>query len=68
MLLSLGLGAADLDEIGKFLPSSASSAMTSPPSPFLDLLPWWGGALVLLGYAVLFAGLGVLLSIRRDVT
>jgi ABC-2 type transport system permease protein len=67
-LLSLALGAADLDAIGKFLPSSASSAMTSPPNQFLDLLPWWGGALVLLGYAVLFAGLGVLLSVRRDVT
>jgi ABC-2 type transport system permease protein len=67
-LLSVALGAADLDAIGKFLPSSASSAMTSPPSQFLDLLPWWGGALVLLGYAVLFAGLGVLLSVRRDVT
>ncbi len=67
-LLSLALGAADLDAIGKFLPSSASSAMTSPPSPFIDLLPWWGGAVVLVGYALLFAGLGVLLSVRRDVT
>jgi ABC-2 type transport system permease protein len=67
-LLSVGLDALDLDSVGRFLPSSASSAMTSPPSVFAELLPWWAGALVLLGYAVLFAGLGMVLTLRRDVS
>lgn len=67
-LASVGLAAADLDSVGKFLPSNASTAMTSPPSVLGDLLPWWGGGMVLLAYAAIFAGLGVLLSVRRDVT
>jgi ABC-type transport system involved in multi-copper enzyme maturation permease subunit len=67
-LVSLGLYAADLDAVGKYLPSTASSAMTSPPAAYGDLLPWWAGALVLGGYAALFAGLGVWLSVRRDIT
>ena len=67
-LVGLALAAADLDEIAKFLPSSASSAMTSPASSLVDLLPWWGGAMVLVGYAVLFAGVGLLLTTRRDIT
>lgn len=67
-LVSIGLYAADLDEVGKFLPSTASSAVTSPPTVYGELLPWWAGALVLSGYAVLFAALGVWLSVRRDVS
>jgi ABC-2 type transport system permease protein len=67
-LVSIGLYAADLDDVGKFLPSTASSAVTSPPALYGELLPWWAGALVLSGYAVLFTVLGVWLSVRRDVT
>jgi ABC-type transport system involved in multi-copper enzyme maturation permease subunit len=67
-LVSLGLHAGNLDSVGKFLPSSASSAMTSPSSPYGELLPWWGGALVLLGYALAFAAAGIVLTVRRDVT
>lgn len=67
-LAALGLHAAHLDEVAKFLPTSASSAMTSPSAPYGDLLPWWGGALVLLGYATVFAAVGVVLTARRDVT
>ena len=67
-LAGLALSAADLDDIAKFLPSSASSAMTSPVSSFVDLLPWWAGGLVMVGYAVLFAAGGVLLTVRRDIT
>lgn len=67
-LLSIGLNALELDSVGRFLPSSASSAMTSPPTIYAELLPWWAGALVLFGYAALFAALGVLLTLRRDVS
>jgi ABC-2 type transport system permease protein len=67
-LLSVALAAADLDGIGKYLPSLASSAITSPGSAFGELLPWWGGGLVLLGYALLFAGIGMALTVRRDVS
>lgn len=67
-LVSVGLYAADLDEVGKFLPSTASSAVTSPPAMYGELLPWWAGALVLGGYAVAFAAVGVWLSVRRDVS
>lgn len=51
-LVGLALDAADLDDVAKFLPSNASSAMTSPVSSFLDLLPWWAGALTMVGYEV----------------
>ena len=67
-LVSIGLYAADLDAVGKFLPSTASSAMTSPPTAYGELLPWWAGALVLGGYALVFAALGVWLSVRRDIS
>jgi ABC-2 type transport system permease protein len=67
-LLGLLLSAIDLDSLARLLPSAASSAMTSPASQGVDLLPWWGGALVMVGYSVVFAGLGILLSVRRDIT
>ena len=62
------LAAADLDVVVKWLPTNASAALTSPGGGFLDYLAWWAGGLVLLGYAALFGGLGMLLSLRRDVT
>jgi ABC-2 type transport system permease protein len=67
-LLSVALAAADLDDIGKFLPGSASSAMTSPEAVLGELLSWWGGGLVLLAYAALFTAVGIALTVRRDVT
>lgn len=67
-LVSLGLSALDLDRVAKWLPSNASAALTSPDTATLDYLAWWAGGLVLLGYAVVLAGVGVLLSVRRDVT
>lgn len=67
-LLGLALNALDLDSVAKFLPSSASSAMTSPATTMGDLLPWWGGAIVLSAYGLLFAVIGVALSVRRDIT
>ncbi|QNN51528.1 ABC transporter permease [Nocardioides mesophilus] len=62
------LSAADLDAVVKWLPTNASAALTSPASTILDYLDWWVGGIVLLGYAALLAGLGMLLSVRRDIT
>lgn len=62
------LAANDLDDVVKWLPTNASAALTSPGSSFVQHLPWWAGGLVLLGYAAVLAGLGVLLSARRDIT
>ena len=62
------LSAADLDEYVKWLPTNASAALTSPGDSFLDYLDWWVGGLVLVGYAAVLAGLGLRLSVRRDIT
>ena len=62
------LSANGLDSVVKWLPTNASAALTSPSGNFLDYLTWWVGGLVLLGYAVVLAGLGVVLSTRRDIT
>ena len=60
----------------RFLPGAASDALVgaslfstaAPGLPAEDPLAWWVGGLVLLGYALVFLGLGHLLSWRRDVT
>lgn len=62
------LAAVDLDVVVKWLPTNASAALTSPGEAFLDYLDWWAGGLVLLGYATVFGLLGLLLSVRRDVS
>jgi ABC-type transport system involved in multi-copper enzyme maturation permease subunit len=67
-LLSLGLDALELGKVAQWLPTNASAALTSPSETTIELLDWWAGGLVMAGYAVLFAALGVLLSVRRDVS
>jgi ABC-2 type transport system permease protein len=67
-LATFALNSADLDWVVKWLPTNASAALTSPGDAFLDYLDWWAGGLVLIGYAVVLGGLGLLLSVRRDVT
>jgi ABC-type transport system involved in multi-copper enzyme maturation permease subunit len=62
------LAANDLDDVVKWLPTNASTALTSPGSTLVHYLPWWGGGLVLVGYAAVLAAVGILLSVRRDVT
>lgn len=55
--------------VAKFFPSQATSAMLgNTPPPGTSLMSWWGGALVLLTYAAVMAGVGSLLTVRRDVT
>lgn len=67
-LVSLAAAAAGLDEVARWLPGNASSALMAPGDTMLDYLDWWAGGLVLLGYGLVLAGLGVLLSVRRDVS
>jgi ABC-2 type transport system permease protein len=70
-ILSLVLSnALDQPGIARFLPSDATSAMLSPAvgGTGTELLPWWGGALVMIGYAAVFAAVGAGLTLRRDVT
>jgi ABC-2 type transport system permease protein len=55
--------------VARFFPSSATSAMLSTvPQEGQSLLSWWAGVLVLLAYATVLAGIGSLLTVRRDVT
>jgi hypothetical protein len=37
-------------------------------SETVKLLSWWAGALVLVAYAAVLAGIGSVLTVRRDVT
>ncbi len=67
-LVTFALAAADLDWLVKWLPTNASAALTAPGDTLLDYLDWWAGGLVLLGYGLGLAALGVLLSVRRDVS
>lgn len=55
-------------EVGKYLPTNASTALVNGFSGGAALLDWWAGGLVLAGYALLFALIGLVFSVRRDVT
>jgi ABC-2 type transport system permease protein len=57
--------------VSQYLPGAAGDAMAGASlytlgSP-VELLPWWQGALVLAGYAVVLFALGSRLAVRRDV-
>ncbi len=67
-LITLGLNYLEAGEVAQFLPSSASSAIVQPIDQGIDLLPWWGGALVLTLYGLVFAGIGAALTMHRDIT
>jgi ABC-2 type transport system permease protein len=69
-LLALALQAAHAGAVAQYLPNQASAALVQGTNGGIEqtLLPWWGGALVLLAYAVGFAAVGAALTTRRDVT
>jgi ABC-2 type transport system permease protein len=69
-LLALALQAAHAGAVAEYLPNQASAALVQGTNGGFEqqLLPWWGGGLVLLAYGVVFAVLGTLLTTRRDVT
>ena len=55
--------------LARWLPFYASEALDRSSAPAAtQLLPQWGGGLVLIGYAAVFAAAGVLVTLRRDVT
>lgn len=67
-----GEGAISLaNRISQFLPGSAGEAITGSSvyssSGLGTLLPWWGGVIVLTGYALLFTAIGAVTTFRRDV-
>ncbi|MDP1876907.1 MAG: ABC transporter permease [Actinomycetota bacterium] len=58
--------------IGKWLPGGALNAAmnvtTQADLTAADVLPVWGGAVLLLAYAVVFATVASLTTVRRDIT
>jgi ABC-2 type transport system permease protein len=61
LLLSL----LNAPSLGKWLPSAAAAAITSPGGAHLSR---WGGTLLLAAYALAFALAGTRLVVRRDIT
>jgi ABC-2 type transport system permease protein len=55
-----------LGDLGRWLPNRAGMALNTMPLP--GLLPQWGAALVLAGYATAFAIAATTTTVRRDVT
>ncbi|MDY7100224.1 MAG: ABC transporter permease subunit [Actinomycetota bacterium] len=60
------LAVALLPEVGRWLPGGAAGAIGAGDGS--DLLEPWAGALVFVGYGVLFGVVGSLTTIRRDIT
>ena len=68
--LLLGIWEFSRENIAPYLPTSATNATLNAISQSADevRLEWWGGALVLLAYAVVLAGFGIWRVVRSDVT
>jgi hypothetical protein len=54
-------------DIHPYLPAAAGTALVGGSRPGFTLLPNWEGGLVLLGWGLLFAFLGWILTLRRDI-
>lgn len=68
-LLGLLLNYLDVGAAARYLPGLASQALSAPAvTGDNGVLPWWGGAGMLLGYGGAFAAVGMALTSRRDVT
>ena len=50
------------------MPSIASQIMISPDKLYPESAAWWVGALVMIGWAMLSGGVGVLIMRRRDIS
>lgn len=59
-------------EAAKWLPGAAGEAVTGASfystTGIAELLPWWQGLLVLLGYGIVLAAIGRVTTLRRDIT
>lgn len=71
-LVRIGLVALHAPEVAQWLPGAAGEAITGA-SLYTSLaggqmLPWWQGLLVLVGYGLVLAAIGRATTLRRDVT
>ncbi|WP_432933723.1 ABC transporter permease [Microbispora sp. CA-135349] len=67
------IGIPALQSVGKWLPGGAAQALLSIDLDVAGLgvpewLPAWAGALVLIGYGLLFAAVATATTVRRDIT
>lgn len=66
-LLTLWLDQDWILKINYYLPSTASTIMTSAVKTAPDAPAWWGGMLILLAYGAVAVGLGTVFTKRRDI-
>ena len=57
-----------LPEVGRWLPGGASSGLAGTATAEGGLLPFWGAAAVLVGYALAIAAAGERRLARREIT
>lgn len=72
-LARIGLGAfGPTSGVARWLPGAAGEAITGSSfysaSGIADLLPWWVGLLVLVGYGLVLGAAGRVTTFRRDIT
>ena len=72
-MVRLALGAIEgAAAVAKFLPGAAGEAITGSSfyqaMGLAELLPWWQGLLVLVGYGLVLTVIGRLTTFRRDIT